>query len=193
VTKSMILAVAVRVALPFVAVTAGAIYLSAKPQYGYNAYPTVSVPLYGVGLAPQQPATPGEGNSVEERLARMEAKLDKLLKLIEDELTPVDPPADPKAAASQPPAALISGASKCANCHMPTTAGDKGGGFALFTAAGTFANLNQRQLAQVRKRLATTDPSFQMPPPGSGTVLTDPERAALVSAFADPPKKEPNP
>lgn len=162
-------------------------YVLATNPPGYGT-PVVTVPLYGAGLTQQ----PDNKESVEERLIRIESKLDKLLKIIEDELVPDPPPSDPKAS-TLPTAALISGATKCAGCHAADKSEEKGGSFALFTPAGTFATLNNRQLLQLRKRLVTTDPSFQMPPPKSGVLLTESEKAALVAAFVEPVKKESNP
>lgn len=169
-----------------VAVTVCLGYLSAGPVPSYSA-PTVVIPLYGVGMAqtqePPKDAVLDALAKLSERLAAVEAKLDALLKL-------VDEPAQDQKSAAQPTEVLVSGATKCASCHLPNIAESKGGGFRLFTPAGTFATLTPRQLAQVRKRLATTDPSFQMPPPKSGPTLTDPERAALVAAFQEVPKEK---
>lgn len=153
---------------------------ASNPTYPV-ATPTVTMPLYGAGLAPQQPPAPS-GASVEERLARLEQKIDRVLKIIEDAA------ADEKAnGAPAPPRSnretLIGGATKCAACHHADVADAKGGGFKLFTAAGAFAPLSARQKQQVSKRLVTNDASFLMPPPASGVKLTDDERAALVAEF----------
>lgn len=138
----------------------------------------VKLPAYGAGMAPQQQSTiPPE---LEKRLADIESKLDKLLNLIEAEASIQQPGAD----------ALISGATKCSQCHLPNVAQGKGGGFTLFTNEGHFVDLQERQKQQVLKRLSTIDPNFQMPPPRSGVQLTEQERAALLSAFQQPPTRE---
>jgi mono/diheme cytochrome c family protein len=150
---------------------------------GANPNPTVTVPLYGAGLV-QPAAAPGQ--SVEERLTRMEAKLDKLLKLIEDAAADV-PAGDPtKAPPRANQAALVRGASACATCHHVNVAEQKGGGFRLFAPSGAFAALTPRQKVQLQKRLSTEDPAFRMPPPASGVKITDEERAALAAEFEVP-------
>lgn len=146
-----------------------------------GSYPTVTVPLYGAGLAQAPAPAPGDVTDVKADLKRIEEKLDRLLKLLEDAAKD-----DPSGPAKAPGSALSSGATKCAACHFPDVAEQKGGGFKLFTAAGAFAQLTPRQRTQVVKRVTTADPSFLMPPPKSDVRLTDAERAALVSEFDAP-------
>lgn len=166
-----------------VAAGLGSILAGPVPPY---VTPTVTVPMYGVGMAqtqePPRDAVLDAIAKLAERVAAVDAKLDRLLALVDD--------APPEKAAGQPADVLVAGATKCAACHLPDVAEAKGGGFRLFTPAGTFAVLTPRQLTQVRKRIATTDPSFQMPPPKSGQTLTDAERAALVAAFQEVPKEK---
>src|SRR5262245_24425290 len=63
------------------AVVAGGLVVASNPT-GPVVGPTATVPLYGAGLVQQAPTPPGQ--SVEERLTRLEAKIDKVLKIIED-------------------------------------------------------------------------------------------------------------
>jgi hypothetical protein len=166
----------------------GYLYGAGKSDPPAAAY--ARLPAYGAQAAPQPPPP----SPLEQRLQAIEAdlkaaneKLDRLLKLVED-----DAAGGPQN--GEPPAALISAATRCEKCHAPDTA-DKGGGFVLFAFTDkektglAFAALNSFQKQKAVKRLTTQDAGFKMPPPPSGPPLTEAERAALLAVFQDLPKK----
>jgi mono/diheme cytochrome c family protein len=140
--------------------------------YGQYANGTITVPLYGAGAAPA--ATEGEPQP--EWAKRVESKVDKLLKLLEelDDKTPDK--AAPVAAAGN---ALQAGAEACAKCHAADNYKEKGDGFQLFTADGSFREFSDRDVRKILKELE----SGTMPPPKSSVKIAGPERAALVEAF----------
>lgn len=138
----------------------------------YNGQPSVTLPLYGAGMQPGQ--VPNQT-----QLDRIEAKLDKLLKMAEAEPQPI--PAN-QAEGLTP---LSSAAGKCFECHSPDTAERSGGGFKMFApieGGFGFAPLSDRQRQQIVKRVTTEDPGFKMPPPKSKVQLTPEEKTALVEA-----------
>lgn len=142
------------------------------PGKPYNGQPAVTIPLYGAAAAPGQ--VPNQS-----QLDRIEAKLDKLLKLAEEEPQPI--PAN-QAEGLTP---LSSAANKCFECHAPDTAERSGGGFKMFApieGGFGFAPLSDRQRQQIVKRVTTEDPGFKMPPPKSKVQLTPEEKTALVEA-----------
>jgi hypothetical protein len=142
-------------------------------QYGTA---TVTVPAYGAaynGAADQQAAV------AQSQLDRIEAKLDKLLKMAEPEIPADNVTTKP----GNVPAALAGAAQKCAQCHHADVAKEKGNGFALFTEDGKFADIQDRD----RRRLVTYVKTGKMPP--APNKLADPEKAALLEVF-DPPARK---
>lgn len=146
--------------------------------------PAATVALYGAGYASQEQPAPAGDN---DRLAQLEAKVDKILKLLETLLEEEKRDDGPEKAQNQGQAQspLAAGAGKCAGCHAPATA-KKGGDFVLYEEKVDglhFKQLSARGLQKVVREI--TDGS--MPPKDSGVRLTPDERAALLATF-QPPK-----
>jgi mono/diheme cytochrome c family protein len=120
-----------RVAVLILTVTAGAGLCLA--QYGSQAtYPTTTLPLYAGGMVQAQPPAAEAPAAEPPWVQRIEGKLDRLLKLVEDEAG-----ADPKAKAGGGAGdALVSAAGKCAACHAPDVAKQAGGDFTFFQKDG---------------------------------------------------------
>jgi mono/diheme cytochrome c family protein len=138
-------------------------------QYGGTTQ-YVRIPLYGAGAAP---AANDQTSEVQPEWAkRVESKLDKLLKLLEelDEKTP-----DTSKTGTN--AALQTAAETCAKCHADNFKAD-GGGFQLFQN-GDFRNFSERDVDKIVTELERE----RMPPPKSKYKLTPTERTALLEAF----------
>lgn len=141
----------------------------------YAAAPLLTVPLYGAGYAPAQPPAAQQGG--DDRLKRIEEKLDRLLKLLEEGAE--EPAADAKDAA-KPSAALVNAATKCYACHSPAAAPDKGGKFVIFDDKGAIrTNLSTRDLRKIQTEVG----EGTMPPPDSGQRLSGDEKSELFKFF----------
>lgn len=168
-------------AVVFVAVLAfGAVV---QAQYRQYAAPTLTLPLYGAGLATEKEDSPPPGD---DRLSRLEAKVDKiqatldrLLKLAEEEAA--GPPTPARGAAQPNQAALNSGATKCANCHAPAVAEKKGDGFVMFVETPNGLNFSSLRAAD-RKRIVDKVGAGEMPKPPHQ--LSTDEKAAIIAAFS---------
>lgn len=141
---------------------------------------TVRVPHYGAGLAPEQPAAAAPPGEVQPEWAkRLETKIDRMLKLLDE----LDATPDEKTGAKPPTAAALqSGAEVCARCHSATTYASDGNSFQLFDEAGAFRKFNERDIDKIVGELVKE----RMPPPKKAK-LTKEERVALIEAFS--PKK----
>lgn len=135
----------------------------------------LTVPAYGAGLA-----EPGS-QTQQGQLDRLEAKVDKILKLLE-ELE--DKPNDGKPAPGEAPSALRSAAGVCAKCHHTDVANEKGNGFAMFDEEGKFAKIADRD----RRRLISYVSTGKMPP--APQKLSEAERKAMIGAFEAPPNSK---
>lgn len=154
-----------------------------QDQY-YPATAYVKIVAYGASLIPLAPqAAAQKADDTAERLKRLEEKLDRLLKLLEQQ-------GGQPAAAQQPgaaPSALVSAATKCAACHFPDVADEKGVGFTFFNKEGDIVAVPERDRRRAIDRINSDDPKKKMPPPASGA-LTAAEKTELLKVFAPPAK-----
>lgn len=147
--------------------------------------PTITLPLYGAGVAAEPAAPPEDADALkrlEAKVDALQATLDKLLKIVEEEAAAPKPVASPKPDDGRPTPALIAAAGKCATCHHVNVATAKGGKFALFNADGTFADIRPTD----RKRIVEKVTSGEMPKPP--LVLSPEEKSAVVDWFSKPGK-----
>lgn len=141
----------------------------------------IKVPVTGAAwVPPDQQAQ--QASSVEQRLQQLEAKIDKILKLLEEAGGP--DPAGAQVAA--PPQALLDALGTCVQCHADRVARQKGDGFVLFLTRkdedgkeqSLFRDdLDKRELRRVQQEV--TD--GLMPKKTGGKTLTPEQKAALLS------------
>ena len=145
-------------------------------QYVAGAYTATA--LYGVGYLPAAPqAQQAQDN---DRLKRIEEKLDKLIDTLNKLAEGDGPPAESEKPAADVPKALSSGAAKCAGCHTPAVAKERGKGFVLFDDQGRFRQtLTGRDLRHLNEEVS----GGTMPPPDSGVKLTKDEKEELLKVF----------
>jgi mono/diheme cytochrome c family protein len=141
-------------------------------QYAANTY--VTIPHYGAGAGPQT-GEPPPAEPQPEWAKRVEQKVDKLLKLLEE----LDDKTPDKAAPVAAGNALQSAAETCARCHAADNFKAKGDGFQLFNDKGEFRELSDRDVRKIVKELE----GRTMPPPKSGNNLREDEYSALIGAF----------
>jgi hypothetical protein len=173
-------------------VTAG-LTLAAVAQYpSYTPPVVVEAPFFGARYVEEPAAPPGApaggADDLRAVLARIEGKLDRLLKLAEDEAAAGEggekPGAPPKAGG--PPAALTSGANVCFACHRPEAAAEKGAGFAMFERnekgdGYALAKIDGPMAARLVRKVKSG--SMPMAP---ARPLTDAEKAAVIAAYSAP-------
>lgn len=162
----------------------------------YNKPPVaasdVKVPLYGASFV-------GPDNNAEDRLTRMEKKIDALTLGLDYILKYVKKNEQLEAEAQKTPASdgsdplVVSALQKCAKCHHAAVADSKGNGYAMFNDKGKFVLATPRELRKQVKRVRSEDPAFVMPPPGKGADLTQQERERFCTvALAEADKQEHN-
>jgi mono/diheme cytochrome c family protein len=154
-------------------VTAG-LTLAAVAQYpSYTPPVVVEAPFFGARYVEEPAAPPGApaggADDLRAVLARIEGKLDRLLKL-----------------AGGPPAALTSGANVCFACHRPEAAAEKGAGFAMFERnekgdGYALAKIDGPMAARLVRKVKSG--SMPMAP---ARPLTDAEKAAVIAAYSAP-------
>jgi mono/diheme cytochrome c family protein len=160
------------------ALTIGGLILAtpaARPD-GY-VRPTVTLAHYGAGLGP---AADAPVDVQPEWAKRLEAKVDKLLKLIEEEAAKGADEAAPVAGAGRTAGSnLQAGAEVCAKCHAADVFKADGGGFQIFTDKGEFRDFSERDLRKIVAELE----GQTMPPPKSKVALPKAQHDALLEAF----------
>jgi len=155
------------VATPVVAVTPAVILV---PTYSVSYVPPVAVPATTPAVEPAGPVQ-----------------------------TPAPPAQQPtaKAPATPAPAAAADGpakvvglalANRCASCHAAAVAQDKGGGFELIDKDNRLVELSANERRSLLRRIGSTDPKKQMPPPAAPQLTAD-ERKAFTDLLSDPPAK----
>lgn len=157
----------------------GTVFLSAQQ---HNNAVLMKVPLAGAAWVPPEQQQPQTNGNVEARLAALEAKLDRILKLLEEAAGP-----DPAGATvASPPQALLDGLGTCVGCHADRIAKAKGDGFVLFlTQRGEDGkeqslfreDLSKRELRNVQREVE----DGLMPKRSSGKVLTPEQKAAILN------------
>lgn len=158
---------------------------------------SIIVPLHGAGYlagqdpnaVPPVPPPPPAGQPADPQpaggqtqLDRIEAKLDKLLKALEDAPGESKPPDGAASAPDASAKAVGSAMTKCAQCHSTEAATVKGGDFVMFDKADKdgkvrFIVKDGRDLRRIVQKVN----SGQMPKPP--VTLTPGEKAALVGAI----------
>jgi cytochrome c553 len=140
------------------------------------------VPLSGAAYVPPDQPQQQSGN-LEARLQAIEAKLGKILKLLEEA---AGPGPEERAQAAAPSQALISGLGTCVSCHADRVAKQKGEDFVLFVTRKDEDGKEQslfrddftaRELRSIRRAV---EDGF-MPKKSSGKVLTPDQKTAILN------------
>jgi mono/diheme cytochrome c family protein len=150
------------------------------------------VPLSGAAWVdpdkPPAPAPPAAGD--DERLKRLEEKLDRLLNLLEQALKEPDEPPPEQPERQQPgrvPEALISALNTCVSCHTDQAAKAKGDGFVIFQSVRSPSSrtiqphLREDFEKSELRSIAREVRAGTMPKKTSGKKLTAAERDALLA------------
>lgn len=136
------------------------------------------VPLSGASwVNPEEQPAAQPPPSNDERLKRLEEKVDRILKLLEDDSAAPQPPAEDTKSQAQLQAAL----STCVGCHNDRDAAKKGDRFVLFNVnkdgQSVFRDdFDKRELRKIQNEV--TDGT--MPRKSSGKKLTPEQKTALL-------------
>jgi cytochrome c553 len=141
------------------------------------------VPLSGAAYVPPDQPQQQSSSNLEARLQAIEAKLGKILKLLEEA---AGPGPEERAQATAPSQALISGLGTCVSCHADRVAKQKGEDFVLFITRKDEDGKEQslfrddftaRELRSIRRAV---EDGF-MPKKSSGKVLTPDQKTAILN------------
>jgi mono/diheme cytochrome c family protein len=129
--------------------------------YAFATPPKYVVAAYGAGYV---------GEPADDRIARLEKKVDRILAILEAAAKDA-PPAQPQKAESD----FAAGVKACAKCH--TEGASPKGRFALFGKDRQLAELSDEDHARMTKALTAKT----MPP--EGVQFSDAQRAAILKGY----------
>lgn len=152
-----------------------------QAQYGSQVRVPVVAGYYTGGDNP-----PAQQPQAEDRLTRIEKKLDELVLavgFVVDAIKKAE--ADPVAAKGQGDPTVNAVMQLCAKCHRAEVADKNGDGFVMFDREGKFSANTVRELQNIIKRINHTNPAKVMPPPKVGVLTEAQKKAATALALAD--------